>query len=99
MGARKIGAEEIKEINELYLKLQTYAAVGRALGISPTTVKKYIIKDYTSESNIKITKFNGIIKDIQDISIPSSSEAWDLWLSLTDEEEADLEILKKEILI
>lgn len=99
MGARKIGAEEIKEINELYLKLQTYAAVGRALGISPTTVKKYIIKDYMSESNIKTTKFNGIIKDIQDISIPLSSEAWDLWLSLTDEEEADLEILKKEILI
>lgn len=99
MGARKIGTEEIKEINELYLKLQTYAAVGRALGISPTTVKKYIIKDYMSESNIKTTKFNGIIKDIQDISIQLTSEEWDLWLSLTDEEEIDLENLKKEILI
>ena len=47
--------EKIIEINELYLKIKTYAGVSRAMGgsPSPTTVKKYIIPNYVSKENIK----------------------------------------------
>lgn len=38
---------DIKEMNQLYLELGTYAAVARATGFSPSTVKKYIIPGYT----------------------------------------------------
>lgn len=45
---------DIKEINKLYLELGTYAAVSRATGFSPGTVKKYIIPgyQYIDESSI-----------------------------------------------
>lgn len=42
----KITYEDIKNINELYANLKTYAAVSRATGFSPATVKKYVQKDY-----------------------------------------------------
>ena len=41
--ARKVTEEDKILINELYIKLKTYAAVARETGFSPTTVKKYII--------------------------------------------------------
>ena len=50
----------IIKMNELYLQIKTYAGVSRALGStpSPSTVKKYIIPNYTSRKNIKRTIFN-----------------------------------------
>lgn len=52
--AVSISQDKIIEINELYLKIKTYAGVSRALGgsPSPTTVKKYIIPGYMSKSTI-----------------------------------------------
>ena len=52
--------EMIKEMNELYLQLKTYAAVSRAMGGSPsaTTVKKYIIPNYVAEVDRKIIRFD-----------------------------------------
>lgn len=46
---------DIKQINKLYLELGTYAAVSRATGFSPGTVKKYVVPEYTfvDESKIK----------------------------------------------
>jgi hypothetical protein len=99
MGARKIETEDIKKINELYLQHKTYAAVGRIMQISPTTVKKYIIKDYMSETKIIKSKFEGVIKNINEISFPSTSEEWVKWLLLSDEEWSELNDLKREILI
>ena len=42
--ARKVTEEDKILMNELYLKLKTYAAVARETGFSPTTVKRYIIQ-------------------------------------------------------
>ena len=57
--------EEIVEMHHLYDKLGTYAAVGRELGRSASTVAKYIKMDGVSQ-NIKIAVENLIKKgDIQ----------------------------------
>lgn len=46
--------EEIVEMHHLYAKLGTYAAVGRELGRSASTVAKYIKMDGVSQ-NILLT--------------------------------------------
>lgn len=51
--AKKISQEQIIKINELYLEKKTYAGVARELGISASTVKKYVIKDYIPIAEIK----------------------------------------------
>lgn len=58
--ARTITNEQIIEMNELYLKIKTYAGVSRAMGgsPSPTTVKKYIIPNYISKENRKMKVFH-----------------------------------------
>jgi predicted transcriptional regulator len=61
--ATKITTDMIKQINELYIQHKTYAAVARELGIAPTTVKKYVVKDYCPLEERVIKKFN-IIYDL-----------------------------------
>lgn len=58
--ARTITNEQIIEMNELYLKIKTYAGVSRAMGGSPapSTVKKYIIPNYISKENKKVKVFH-----------------------------------------
>ena len=58
--ARTITNDQIIEMNELYLKIKTYAGVSRAMGgsPSPTTVKKYIIPNYISKENRKMKVFH-----------------------------------------
>ena len=53
-----INDDLIIQMNELYLQIKTYAGVSRALGGSPapSTVKKYIIPNYTSRKELKSTK-------------------------------------------
>lgn len=42
MGAKRVTPEEIVEMHHLYRKLGNYAAVGREIGRSGSTVSKYI---------------------------------------------------------
>lgn len=42
MGAPRVSPEEIVEMLRLYTKLGTYAAVGREIGRSASTVSKYV---------------------------------------------------------
>ena len=42
MGAPRVTPQEIVEMHRLYVKLETYAAVGRKIGRSGSTVAKYI---------------------------------------------------------
>jgi hypothetical protein len=60
MARNAITQDQIIEMNELYLKIGTYAGVSRALGgsPSPTTVKKYIIPGYMSKSSINRKVFH-----------------------------------------
>lgn len=57
--ARKVTPEDIKNFNELYLKLKTYAAVARETGFSASTVKKYIIPNYVSVSQKEVKRYEG----------------------------------------
>lgn len=55
---RKITIEDIRNINELYLKYKTYAAVARETGFSPATVKRYIDINYSLISEDDIHRFD-----------------------------------------
>jgi hypothetical protein len=44
--ANKVTNEDILRINEIYYKTKVYAEVARQTGFAPSTVKKYIIKDW-----------------------------------------------------
>lgn len=99
MGRTTITQEKIIEINELYLKIKTYAGVSRALGGSPapTTVKKYIIPGYISQENIKkkvfkkedLPSFDASIFKIENwgdlcvLSTQELEEMKELWNELT----------------
>lgn len=43
MGAPRVTPEEIVKMHQLYAKLGNYAAVGRELGRSGSTVSKYVL--------------------------------------------------------
>ena len=94
----KITQEKIIEINELYLKIKTYAGVSRALGGSPapTTVKKYIIPNYVSQQNIKKKIFK---KEDLPIFNPSvfKIEDWGSLCILSKEEEEEMKELWNEL--
>lgn len=47
MGARRVTPQEIVEMNRLYAELGSYAAVGRKIGRSGSTVARYIRLDGT----------------------------------------------------
>ena len=95
--ATKITADKIIEINRMYIaKGRVYAAVARELGISPSTVKKYVDPHFEDVA-IDIPKIN--------ISLPSFEVARFNVLTkkdifyLTDEEKEKIEEVRKEILI
>lgn len=52
-----ITQEDKKLINKLYLELGTYAAVSRATGFSPGTVKKYVIPNYIEVDDSRIIRY------------------------------------------
>lgn len=95
--ARKVTEEDKILMNELYLKLKTYAAVARETGFSPTTVKRYIIQNYVPKDSIQKNKF--------DLEIPSINydlfkvEDFGLLCVLSKEEKDEIEELWKEMLL
>lgn len=104
--ARRVSSEDIIEMNELYLKLGTYAAVARATGFSPSTVKKYIKPDYIAANTRKLTKFDKVIVDLDEESKEAKRiidlfghKSWDLLGKLSPEEEKEIEELWKEMYI
>jgi hypothetical protein len=44
--AARITLEQIKQLNLAYLQCHTYSGAARAVGVSPSTAKKYIIPNY-----------------------------------------------------
>ena len=95
--AKKVTEEDKVLMNELYIKLKTYAAVARETGFSPTTVKRYIIQNYVPKDSIQKNKF--------DLEIPSIDydlfkvEDFGLLCVLSKEEKNEIEELWKEMLL
>ena len=42
MGARRVTPQEIVEMNRIYAELGSYAAVGRKIGRSGSTIARYV---------------------------------------------------------
>lgn len=61
--AKRITEEQKVQINILYLKYKTYAAVAREMGISAGTVKKYVVKDFSmpEKENVKRVGSDSIV--------------------------------------
>lgn len=57
MGAPRVTPQEIVKMHQLYAQLGNYAAVGRAMGRSGSTVAKYI-KMQGVPQNVRITVTN-----------------------------------------
>lgn len=85
--------EDKKQINELYLKYKTYAAVSRITGFSPGTVKKYVRSDYTPRTEIK--SFEGDLPDFNPQMF--RIDDWGPLCVLSDEEIQEIKELWKEL--
>lgn len=92
---RVVTNEDVKNMNKLYLELHTYAAVARATGFSPSTVKKYIIKDYQVVDETKIKKWDGPLPDFD--STIFRIKDWNSLTILSQEEIKEIKELWKEL--
>lgn len=99
MARTVIDQNTIRRINDRYLVLKTYAAVARELGISPTTVKKYIIKGYEPIELAAIKHFHfdeAAARKIEKTPFVLKEDMSDI-LVLSDEEKDELEDFWKEL--
>ena len=84
-----------KLINELYLKLKTYAAVARETGFSPATVKKYVDKDYKPVIEEDVIRFNRPLPEFDPTMF--RIDDWAPLCILTDEEVKSVPEIWKEL--
>ena len=89
--------DDIKKINELYLQLKTYAAVSRATGFAPSTVKKYVIPNYQKVEEKNIVRFTGPLPDFDDYKKVFYKKDWRELCNLSEEEYAEIKELWKEL--
>ena len=102
MAQTKITPELIKQMNELYLKIKTYAGVSRELGgtPSPTTVKKYIIPNYVSEEIVKENRRIFSADEIPEFSANMFKvDNWGELCVLSNEEKDEIKELWNEMVI
>lgn len=94
-------SELIEKINNLYLEIGSYAGVSRALGGAPsaTTVKKYIIPNFTPTKNLVIKKFDKEITIEPNYSIFKNVDNWGTLCELSEEEKNEIKELWKEMAI
>lgn len=93
---RVITYEQIKEINRLYAELKTYAAVSRAMGIAPSTVKKYVKANYEVPDESGFQRFDRPLPEQFNVEIFLADD-WGKLCELTREEKKAVEDLWKEL--
>lgn len=101
MAKTVVTQEMIEEINTLFLKIGTYAGVSRAMGGTPsaTTVKKYIIPNFTPREALKKKEFNTPISEIPDYEPFKLMENWGDLCVLSDDEYDEVEKLWEELVL
>lgn len=92
---RVITQKEIEQINQLYLKTGSYAAVSRALEISPYTVKKYVVNGHSIVEEANVERFNAPLPEFDEQ--PFRAEDWNALCELDAEEIKEVEGLRKEL--
>lgn len=90
-----ITQKEIKEINEAYLEIGTYAGVARKLGFSPSTIKKYVIDGYTKVDESKVKHFTGPLPEFD--PKPFRCRDWRHLCELSEEEMEEMKSIWEEI--
>lgn len=96
--ASKITNEDIIRMNDLYLQYHTYAEVARQTGFSPSTVRKYIQKDWVPLNDRPRIIFDpNNLPDEPDLSIFNGVENFGDLCVLSPEEEAEIQILWEEL--
>ena len=93
----KIDANMIIEINELYKEIGTYAGVARKLGISGTTVKKYVQTDYVAFADRSFIRadIGECRKIIENFRLNKEDMKEPSFLMLTEEELDELQAVNK----
>lgn len=86
---RKVSKEDIIQMNELYQKLGSYAAVARETGFSASTVSKYVDKNYKKVDEATIIRYQGDLPEFVVEEVSAYENLGDLCI-LDDEEEAEL---------
>ena len=91
----RVSPDDIIRFNNLYLELKTYAGVARETGFSASTVKKYIVKDYTPAEKVETQKFNGDLPEF----VPEifRKQDWTSFLDMTEAEYDEVKELWKEM--
>ena len=92
---RVVKESDIKEMNRLYLELKTYAGVARVTGFSPSTVKKYIKKDFEVVDESKVKRFDRPLPEFD--STIFRVDDWGPLCELSKEEIKEIRELWKEI--
>ena len=93
--AKRVTEADIIQMNEAYLGCKSYSGVAKATGWSASTVKKYIIPNYTSQRE----------RNHKEISLPSIEDTiealkkWKYMTSPTDEEREEIKDLWKDMVI
>ena len=88
----KVTPEMIIQMNELYLDIKTYAGVARVIGVSPSTVKRYI--------NPNFQKVESKRRDIEEKEINFdlfTRNCWNILLELMPREINGMEETRKEV--
>ena len=97
--AKRVTAEDIKLINEIYYKTKSYAETARQTGWSAGTVSKYVDKNYSPVNEANIIRFP--ICDLPEFSteiFEGVSNLGDLCM-MTEDEEDEIVALWKELVI
>ena len=93
----KITKEDIIKINELFLKTGVKAQVAREMGISASTVSKYIIPDYKPAAALVIKKYEGDLPEFDKKKFRIDN--WTPLLKLSSEEKEEMKELWEELLL
>lgn len=102
--ANRITEEQKLQINQLYYEIGVKSRVAKIMGISASTVSKYIIPDWKPQEKRAIKKFEGRIDNglefIKGFVFSEDKQDY-LWCCklLTKEEWLELEELQEEIFI
>ena len=108
--ARRISEETIIQINEVYLECGVKSKTAQIVGVSPSTVTKYLIPNYQSQrSAAALPPFEGELAGVEPfissiISIIDSQNllpaaAFCKACELTDDERKEMEEIQKGVMI
>lgn len=108
--ARRISEETIIQINEVYLECGVKSKTAQIVGVSPSTVTKYLIPNYQSQRSAAApSPFEGELAGVEPfissiISIVDSQNllpaaAFCKACELTDDERKEMEEIQKGVMI